>query len=113
MKTQLDIITLALRRLGVTAEDDAPTADQQANGSAALVSLFDELSLEAVAGWTLAGGIPDYAAPGLSELLAAEIAPNYSRQPPVSRPRAYLRLIATIRPDDRPAVETDLAAGYY
>jgi hypothetical protein len=113
MKTQNDIVALALRRLGVTAEDDTPTADQQANGSAALASIFAELSLEAVPDWTLAGGIPDAAAPALSELLAAEIAPNFSRQPPVSRARAYLRLIATIRPDDRPGVEADPSAGYY
>ena len=37
----------------------------------------------------------------LADLLAAEIAPEYSRPAPVARSRALVRFLAVVNPDDR------------
>ena len=112
MKTRTDVMQYALRRLGVVAADDPLTSDQQENAGIALDAIFAELELEAITGWTT-DTVPDASLPGLGDMLAAEMSHSYGVQAPLSRGRAYLRLIATIRPDDRVVDTTDPQADYY
>lgn len=98
--TRLDVVTRALRRIGVAAEDEAPTADQIANAGAVLDSLFAELQGEATITWTLET-TPAVSFVPLANLLAVEMAPEYGQPAPEGRPRAWRRLMATIRSDER------------
>lgn len=92
MKTRADVIARAFRRLEIAAVDEALTADQSADGTATLDALMQEAGLEEVT---------DEGFLALTDLLAAEIAPAYGVQAPVTRTRAWLRLMATVRGDDR------------
>jgi hypothetical protein len=100
-KTRDQIITRALRKLGVAAEDEDPSAAMLANSSEALDSVLAEVrSASFRSNWTTA--FPDEVANALSDLLAAELAPEYKpAQPPYSRSRAWARLMELVRPDDR------------
>lgn len=107
MRTREDIITTALRRIGVTAHDDDPTADQALIAGEALDSIYDEVNAEAAISWTLAAGVPEISANSLINLLGVEVAQTFSLPQSQSRGRAFGRLLATIRPDDRPADEAE------
>lgn len=106
MKTRLDVINRAFRRLGVKAEDENLTADQIANGGEVLDMLFAEANKRALDthgqsfGWNLSY-LPDEAFLPLANLLAAELAADYSAQPPITRERAMLQLFSVEFPDDR------------
>ena len=91
----------ALRMLGVVAADEQATADQEQSALTVLDGIWHEVLTEARATWDIATGVPQDAFVPLAQLLAAELAPEYAVAPPMSRPRAKLRLLAVIRPDDR------------
>ena len=99
MKTNLDVIEQAFRRLGIKAEDESLTADQRAYAETTLDALAVEIAEEAPVQW-FPDNIPDKVFIPLANLLAAEIGPSYS-VPAEPRARAMLRLFAVIRPDDR------------
>lgn len=100
--TRNDIITAAMRRLGIVAADETITADQSAYGGDVLEGLIAEIGDEAGAAltWDL-DTAPAKSGRLLANLLAVEIAPQYSVAPPEPRGIAWLRLMGSIRPDDR------------
>ena len=51
MATRADIIDHAFRRLGIKAEDEALTADQERYAGDVLDALYDEVSAEAPVSW--------------------------------------------------------------
>ena len=99
MPTRADVITRALRRLRVVAANRTPTADMSAEVGTVLDGLYAELSEDVAISWALSA-VPDSALNPLADLLAAEIAPEYSRPAPVSRSRALVRFLALVNPDD-------------
>lgn len=113
MATNLDVITRALRRLGVVAKDDAPGADDLAQGTDILAGIYAEIAAMGLLLW------PDDDVPAtvympLTTLLACEMAQDYSVAPPMSRAGAMLRLLAVINSDDRTNGPDDYnAAGYF
>lgn len=100
-KTRDQIITRALRKLGVTAEDEGPSSAMLASAGEALDSVLGEVRAAAYhASYTTA--FPDEVANALSDLLAVELAPEYQpSQPPYPRAVAWQRLMGLVRPDDR------------
>lgn len=107
MKTRLDVINRAFRRLGIKSEDEALTADQIANGGEVLDALIEEIGALAPVPFTV-DAVPHEAFIPLSNLLAVEIGPDYVVATQ-SRGAALMRVLGVIRPDDR--VETE--AEYY
>ena len=105
MKSRAEIIAHALKLIGVVAEDESPTAWQKQTVGAALDGLFMEIQPPTFSPWSPVSGVPDGAFLALSRLLAAEIAPMFAAQAPMSRAAAYIRVMAMIRPDDRPKEE--------
>ena len=100
-KTKREVVSLALRQLGVLAADEQASADQFNYAGDVLDAVFAEEN--AVQGWGFVwtmNAVPDGAALGLAQLLAAEIAPHYMvGSPPRSRGIARLRAFAF--PDNR------------
>lgn len=83
------------------------TADQRETGAVLLDSIYAEVEGIAPPYWT-AEDVPSQSFQPLARLLAVDIAPLYERPEPESRGVAMVRLLATIRPDDRaeiPAAE--------
>lgn len=103
MATERDVIERAFRFLGVVADDEAMTAAQEANGSALLASLYDEIFAESPPYWTV-DDVPAGVATHLAMALAADLAPTYGAAAPMSRGSALLRVYGTIRPDDRASI---------
>lgn len=104
MPTSHDVITLAHRQIGVVADDEPMTADQEAYATPLLEALFEEFQM--VQGVTFTWGltaVPRAALIPLATLVAAEIAGHYSRPAPLIS-RATGRLRAAYLPDDRPDV---------
>lgn len=103
MKTSLDVIDQAYRRLGIKAEDEQLTADQRAYAGTTMDGLHAELSTILPLPWW-PDMIPDAVFLPLANLLAVELAPAYeiATEP---RGRAFARLMAVLRPDDRPPYE--------
>ncbi len=108
MATKRDVIERAFRFIGVVADDEAMTADQEANGSSLLESIYAEVEAEAPPYWTT-DDVPAISATHLAMTLAADLAPVYGRPAP-SRSAALLRLYGSIRPDDRAEI---IEAEYY
>lgn len=104
MKTRLDVINRAMRRLGVKAEDEALTADQILNVGEVLDALVEELAEDAGITWT-SNTVPDEVFVPLANLLAAHVGPDYGIQTGAIG-GLKLRVLAAVRPDDR----TDIAA---
>lgn len=98
--TRNEVITLALRRLGILASDRAASADQ-------VDYCNDELTvaiahLEGPHGLTIGSGdIADNIASGMSHLLAANVAPHYGVNPIKSEAAAIGMIRAALLPDDR------------
>lgn len=101
MATRLDVITAALRRLGVVAKDESPDADDEATVGAVLDSLFAEVQAAYATTWTLAT-VPDAAFRPMVNYLAVEIAQDYGYPPPERRKTAWVRLMAQVRPNTIP-----------
>lgn len=100
MPTRADVITRALRRLGVVAKDDAPDADDEALAGEVLDALFVEVQETQAVTWALSA-VPDEAFLPLANLLACDVAPDFSVAAPTPRAVALRRLLAVIRPDNR------------
>jgi hypothetical protein len=101
MKTSQDVINKALRKLGVLAEDLEPSDAMQSTASAALDGVIWEIRSQAFQ-FAFTTQFPDEIANALSDLLAAELAPEYPLvRPPVPRSMALGRIMALVRPDDR------------
>lgn len=100
--TELDVITHALRLLGVVAADEPPSADQAAFCRSTLNAIVVEFQEFHPLPWAL-NGIPERSFLPLALLLAADVAPSYLVAAPISRGMAKLRLSATVNPDDRVA----------
>lgn len=98
--TELDVITQALRMLGVVAADEAATADQEAFCRVTLEALVAEFQEFHMVAWTT-DDVPAKSFQPLALLLAADVAPSYMVPAPASRGNAKLRLLATVNPDDR------------
>ena len=111
MKTNLQVIEQAFRRLGIKAEDESLTADQRAYAEATIDALAVEIAQEARVTW-FPDNIPDHVFIPLANVLAAEIGPSYS-VPSEPRARAMMRLFAVIRPDDRSPEAITAAPVYY
>ena len=97
MKTGKQIIEAALRRIGVVAEDEAPTADQFATGKAVLDGLSAEIEAEAPAPWSVVSGVPDKAYNHLVMLLAVDLAAYHGLPAIEPRGKALARVLATVR----------------
>jgi hypothetical protein len=94
------IVRLAFARLGFGVDGAAITAEQFALGETLLRSLF--ANLDGVPHFTLAE-VPEAARIPLADALAVELSPSFPGVPaPMSRASAAIRLLAVIRPDDRP-----------
>lgn len=91
MATKADIVTRALRRLRVIAANRAATADMMAEGTTVLESLFEEFQAGTSVAFDL-DDVPEKCVNALSDLLASELAPEYSKSPPVARSVAWGRL---------------------
>ena len=100
-KTRAEVITSALRRIGVVAEDEAASTAMETNAGEVLDTLFAEIEVSKDVTWDLTT-VPDEAFIALSNLLAADVAPLYPpAQAPYPRGVAWMRLMGIIRPDDR------------
>lgn len=99
MANKAEIITRALRRLRVVSHNRAATADQMSEVGTVLDSLYEEFTQDNATPWQLTD-VPDECVNALADLLAAEIAPEFSKPSPVSRSRALTRLTDIINPDD-------------
>lgn len=110
MKTRLDVINRAFRQIGVKSEDEALTADQIANGGEVLDALFAEVSKRALdthgqgLGFNLSA-VPDEAFLPLANLLAVDLAGDYSVAPKMTRGTAMLQFFSVEFPDDRAAAD--------
>lgn len=105
--TKEEVALRALRMIGVVASDEPATADQMQGALNVLDSIWSEVRSEAQATWdVVTGTIPEAFIP-LASLLAAEMAAEYQVPAPMTRTRAKLRLLAVIRPDDRPRRKYD------
>jgi hypothetical protein len=100
MVTKVDVIRRAFRMLGVVADDEAMTATQNAAGEDLLEAIMAEIEAEAPPSFTIED-VPQESATALARLLAFDLAPEYSAQPPMTRGQAMIRLLGSIRPDDR------------
>lgn len=100
MKTSRDVVEAALRRIGVVGMAEPLTADQEAQGREALEGLLAEIKTEVAFTWT-AETVPGAVFLPLAALLAVEVAPSYDVPRPGSYSRAWHRLMAVLRPDDR------------
>lgn len=111
MPTRNDIIAMAHRLLGVLSVDETPTADQDAFAGAVLDSIYVELisSQGLPISWPLSE-TPQKALMGLSQVLASDIAPHYSR-PFMPRSVGMGRLRAALISDDRIGA-SDYADGF-
>lgn len=100
MKTRLDVLTLALRRVGVVAHDEQMTADQEAVAR----SVYDATLAEIIAdlGDYMDGdAVPEKVFVQLANLMSVDLAAYFGLPAPQSRGSAVLRLRAALMPDDR------------
>lgn len=111
--TRLDVIEQAFRRLGIKAEDEALSADQLAYAGNTLDALYAEIRRHAPMNWW-PDDIPSESFIPLANLLASEIGPAYE-VPTEPRSRAYMRLMAVMRPNDVQEVDgvSNAAADYF
>ena len=77
-----------------------------------LDSVFEEIQGVNATPWTL-DDVPDECVHPLAELVAVEMAPEFSRPAPTTRPRAWVRLMAIINPDDWSTRREDDVPEYY
>lgn len=99
MATRDEVSTRALRKIGVVAEDLDATAAQLTHVGEQLDSLFADISSKVALAWDLAT-VPSAAFVPLSNLLAVEIAGEYTRPAPMTYARAFARLMSIIREND-------------
>lgn len=99
MPTRLDVIHRALRDLGVTAHDEAATADEAAYAGQTLDALFAEIQVSPglTFDFTLSGTVPESHFLPLSWCLSARL-PNYGAAPPKPWTSALMELKAVNNP---------------
>ena len=100
MKTRLEVITRALRRIRIVAMDEAATTDQENVAGDALDALVLELDRSHDLHIGNSTQFEDDIFLPLAYLLAAEIAPDFSVQSPEPRSRALMRLRSVLDPND-------------
>lgn len=103
MSTRQEIVAFALEEIGVTAADDAPSAEDYTKGSRFLDGAFAELQ-SAWGGCTFtftADNVPDEYIIPLSRFLAVRLAPSYTRPAPESEKTALVRIRAINLPYTR------------
>jgi hypothetical protein len=101
MATRLDVITVALQRINVTAIGESPSAEDARDTGKVLDSVFDELKATQGFTWTWdLSAVPEALLVPLGFYLATEIAQTYQR-PSEPRSTALMRLRAHSLPDDR------------
>lgn len=106
MATRNDVITSALRFIGVVADDEPATAEQLAVATSVLTGILTEAEIEGPTGMVPADDvIEDRSADALAEFLGASLAPRYGKPSPVGRPAAARRFWSTVRADSRTAVD--------
>lgn len=110
--TKDDIIRHALMRLGVVAMDEPMTAQHLAHGAAVLASLVAEVGQERGLVSLAPDVVPVAAQMPLANLLAVDLAPDFGLPAPDARGRAWVRLAATLRSDDREDNPSPLADYY-
>lgn len=105
----LDVITSALRRLGIVAVDEPVQAHDEVYARGILEAIFEEAKTTQGLKLTFSlDDIPHKFVEPLALLLAHELAPAYSRPPLVLRSTALVRLRALSWPLEKR--ETDPAA---
>lgn len=100
-KTREEVALQALRMLGVVAADEPATSHQMSGALSVLDGIWAEVSASAPADWDIVTGTPMKSFVPLAQMLAADLAAEYGVQPPMTRARARLRLLASYRTDDR------------
>lgn len=108
MKTRLDVINRAMRRIGVKAEDENLTADQITSVGEVFDMLVARLDTEVSLTFTSAS-VPDEVFIPLANWLAASVADDYGVQSSIRPQEAYMQVLAVLRPDDR----ADIAEAEY
>lgn len=106
MKSEIKIVEMALRDLGVLASDESATADMVAAGKAKLAGIISELNAKGpLVPFVAVQGISDGSMLALANLLAVDLARSYGEAPPSSRASAWIRLRSTFVTDDREDVK--------
>lgn len=100
MPTKRDVIERAYRFGGIVSEEEPMTPGQFANGEAILNGIWHETNMQSPLWWTVED-VPDEAFLPLAMLLSHDLCVSSDVQPRTSRGKALLRLLATVRPDDR------------
>lgn len=103
MATNLDLIVLCLRQIGVLAADEQPGGAEAALLTPIINAEFARVKAEQGFAWTWApasDNIPDEALIPLSAVIGAAVAPIYNRPAP-NYSRAIMALRAWSFPDDR------------
>ena len=100
MFTRADVINQALRRLNLVAEDEQATGDTFAYASRTLDGIAGEIAGELGEALNVEAVEAARFAP-MANLLAVDVAPAYGLGAPDTRGRAWARLMATLRSDDR------------
>lgn len=100
-KTRLEIITRAMREIGVVAADETPTADDESFVGDTYDALVQELAFSH--GITIAdtNAVADKLFIPLSQTLGADVAAHYMVPPAYPRSRAIGRLREAYFTDDR------------
>ena len=96
-RTRQEIATRALRMIGVTAEDEPPSADQMAAALDVLGGLWGELLAEVRPTWDIVTGTPAEGFVPLASWLAAELAAAPSEA--VAAPAAVPAAVALAPPE--------------
>lgn len=109
MATDLDVITMAYRMIGMGLSGQV-VADEIAAAQEVFASQAAELGVENPLPWD-SQSIPQEAVVALATFLASDLAPMFSL-PGGNRGRAKLRCLALVRPDTRQP-EVDVKAEYY
>jgi len=100
-KTELDVITRALREIGVTAHDETPSAGEGEIARETWRALFQELDDgERMAFDFTFDAVPERLFLPLARVLASRLAMTFSR-PPMDEMGAMALLRRQVFPDDR------------
>lgn len=101
-KTSLEVIQRGFRNLGILDGTENLPGEMHEYAYETLVACFDEVQSvhETAFTWTLET-FPDAVFEPFALLLAATVAPHYTKPPPVPRSSAIARICAFAFPDDR------------
>jgi hypothetical protein len=101
-KTTLDVVTAAMRRIGVVAVDEAADPSTYAVATETFEALYAELPDEGFTTLTDANAVPDKAFNAIVQMSAKDIAPLFGVAAPQNDWREGLRRLRRMyMPDDR------------